>query len=252
MESKPNQDEERHNMPTLFEKIRAAQKGCVYVRADSEIKGGGASGHKYASKQAIYSGVRRHIHDAGLSVVMSVKELRQEFRDVPDKDATLKQYMFVTVILEWTIGDAETGENIKVESVGTASEKAYNADSLPQQAQTTAIRTFYSDFFQIPIVENQNQVAPPASDEQYNRIKTLMGQLKEAGSAPSAEEYGKMIGMSPGESKMGGDTYKKSWREYWGSMMADRAEAIIQELQIRLRAPKAGDIPEDFFGKKDQ
>jgi hypothetical protein len=215
----------------LHAKIMAAQSAITHIVPGQQIKGGPSSGHRYASKAEVFAQVKGAIHAAGLAVEQSMKDCSAEKIDLPDDKGQPIPYIFTKVTMEFTVADIDPGENaggwFKSLVTTISIDKASMADTATQAAATSAIRQFYCDFFQAPVMEESADKIPAATAEQKAKIKTLYKQV-----TIDRDTWGKMVGLSAGESRAPEEEFQRIFGQLWANMDAEKAKAMISQLDI--------------------
>lgn len=229
---------------TLYQKILQAQEAIVCIKPDMKITSGPNKGHKYASKAGLLSAVQESIYQAGLVISTSMKRLDKDMVDgtefiknkqnelVKDSNGNLMtrpiKIMIVTATMQFNIRDTESSECDSVTFIGLASDKLSMADQTPQKAETAAIRMFYSDYFQAPILEggaNVDQKEALATRKQKADINKLIKELD--------LNRKDILGLFNLSASFADDDaeYKQAISGEWERMKASKAVEVMTRLQ---------------------
>lgn len=210
----------------LYAKIADAQRAITHIKPNQKVDKGPMAGHKYASKNDVFIQVKEKILEAGLVVLESLASLTATPVDTPDKDGVAGNSIMTIVTMNFKIVDTATGEYDTVGSCAVNVDKPTMADYAAQSAATSAIRQFYADFFQAPVLEECDTV-PPASQAQKDKIKELYGQV-----TIDRDTWGHMIGMQPSEYRAPEEEFKRGFAQLWAGMSTERAASMISQLEI--------------------
>jgi len=209
----------------LAAKILAAQRGITHIKPNQKISDGPMKGHKYASKADILGQIRPAIHNAGLTVVMSMKDCRFEKHDVPNKDGVATPNILTIVTLEFTLIDSISGESMTCLSTAVALDTYYQCEFSPQKAATSAERLFYQDVFQVPVLEDAGDLVPKATAVQLAKIKELYRGIK-----IDRATWGTILGMSPGEYRSPDEEFQRLFASHWAGLTSEKAGEVIEKL----------------------
>lgn len=225
---KPETENNGNKPKGLYARIIEAQRAITHIHPNQTVTDGPTKGHKYASKADVFCQIKSAIHDAGLAVISSMSNCTTQLMELPDRDGHPVGHILTVVTMSFGIVDAETGEKEIVTSHAISIDRSSQGDYAAQAAATSAIRQFYCDTFQVPVMEESGGIIPPATEEQKNQIKKLYAEV-----TIDRDTWGHMIGMSPAEFRTPEEEeFKQNFAQYWSEMKVERAASIIAQLDI--------------------